>query len=289
MTPDDEDDIKVLQETAHILVEAASDRDIGVIVATLRYLQERDGDVTKTALQEALPEPLPTREALRLIRHLRQKQYIGPDAVDSRTESLHQIESLVEVLQTRNSEPETDILATVPDDGAIDASEFGNLLSEVMEVIKKAESQLWLVSPFLSEPAFNRLEPALRTAVDRGATINLLTRYLTYGDENAEYNRTFAQNVLDNTHIAPHSTIYEYVDEETWVTFHAKVIIADEKEAYLGTANVTGTGFLTNLELGAIFRDETVSDLSALFDSLRQSEHLYEVERVGDSFRRVDD
>jgi len=285
---DNEADWQVFKKTAEVLRETADGRNVSELVATIRYLQERDGDVTRSTLNEALSDPLPARESLRLTRHLEQYQYTGTEALTRRTRALHHIEAYVQLQQTNTRPPETSLIATLPDDEAINAESFDNLLTELMEVIKTAETHLWLISPYLSEPAFDRLRPALRTAVDRGATISVLTRYLTYGDDDYEFNRTFARCISDDSQIASRTSLYEYVNDETWDTFHAKVVIADRKQAYLGTANVTGTGFMRNLELGVLFKNETVSDLANVFDSLRDSDYLHEVERVGNGFIRVD-
>jgi len=283
-----ENELQVFKKTSEVLREVTDGRDVSELVATIRYLQERDGDVTQSALQEALSNPLPTRECLRLTRHLKQYQYTGGEALTRRTRALHHIETHVQLQQANTNQPETSLLATLPDDDAIDAGSFDNLLTELMEMIKTAETHLWLISPYLSEPAFERLQPALHTAVDRGASISVLTRYLTYGNDDYEFNRTFARCISDDSQISPQLKLYEYVNDETWDTFHAKVVIADRKQAYLGTANVTGTGFMTNLELGVLFKNETVNDLAGVFDSLRNSDYLHEVERVGEGFIRRD-
>jgi phosphatidylserine/phosphatidylglycerophosphate/cardiolipin synthase-like enzyme len=140
------------------------------------------------------------------------------------------------------------------------------------------------MSPFLSQQAYKRLRPALHTATHNGASISLITRYLTYGKE--DYNREFARAVHQDDSLTPHTTFYEYIDKETWTTFHAKIVIADGVRSYLGTANLTHKGLGGNLELGIIFRDDTATRLSALVDALRNSEFLHEVHLSGSLFYR---
>lgn len=279
-------DIRVFKKTVDVIKEVARDRDVSELLAAIRYLQERDGDVTSETLQNSLSNSLPARESLRLTRHLRQHQYTGPDALSRRTRSLHHIETAIRLQTLEEDQNDPQLIATVPDDDALDAEGFDNLLTEILELIQSAESHLWLISPYLSEQAFERMDPALRTAVNRGAIISLVTRYLTYGGEDYESNRDFARCLTDQTFLASNVELYEYIDEETWETFHAKVVIADQKRAYLGTANVTGTGFLTNLELGVLLSGTDVSALVTLCDSLRNSTYLHHVERVGDGFVR---
>lgn len=281
-------DLQHLKKTTEVFLEVAGERSFSELITTVRYLQERDGDVTKTSLQDALSDPLQTREALYLTRYLRQHQYTGPDAIERRTRALNDIETQAEILQMQSRSTEPELLATLPNDDAIQATEFESILTESLELIKSAEDHLWLVSPYLSEEVFERLEPALKTAVNRGASISLLTRYLTYGDGDGEYNREFVQEMVDVPEIASRTTLYEYINDETWDTFHAKAIIADQQRAYLGTANVTHKGFLSNLELGVLFQGTPVTHLASLFESLRESPYLHEVEPVADEFLRAD-
>lgn len=281
-------DLQTLKKTTDVFLDVTSDQEIPELIATIRYLQERDGDVTESTLQQALSEPLKTREALHLTRHLRQHGYTGPDATTQKTRALHQVEQHTQLLQARSRSNDPELVATLPDDKSISASEFDSILTESLELIKKADEHLWLVSPYLSEEAFEKLKPALQTAVNQGATISLLTRYLTYGDDDAEYNREFARRLMGVSELTANTRLYEYINEDTWATFHAKVIIADQKQAYLGTANVTHKGFLSNLELGVLFQGEPVMHLATLFESLRESPHLYQVTPISDGFRRIE-
>lgn len=170
------------------------------------------------------------------------------------------------------------------DDPALDSGMFEPLHGNLLDLIRSADDELVLMSPYLSEQAYNRLRPALHTAADNGAVVTLITRSLTYGDD--EYNRQFVHAVRDDDNLAPHTTYYEYINHETWTTFHAKIVIADGERAYLGTANLTHRGLGDNLELGVIFCDEVASRLAVLVGSLRQSEFFHAVAASGDSFYR---
>jgi len=64
--------------------------------------------------------------------------------------------------------------------------------------------------------------------------------------------------------------VYDYYEpdpnsEKPLYTLHSKVIIADEQEAYIGSANFTNYGLSQNLEVGVILRGEEVSDLQSIF------------------------
>lgn len=90
---------------------------------------------------------------------------------------------------------------------------FWSLLSDTIDLTQSAQDDLVVISPFLGEGAYNKLRPALRTAAGNGATITLMTRYLTYGDEHAdvEFNREFADALAFDDELSE-VAFYEYVD-----------------------------------------------------------------------------
>lgn len=280
-------DRSLLIETASAFHDLSGDYDYEILATTLRYLQQRESSITVDNIQTELNAHPPDHELENLLDHLRYHQYIGIDANRDRTRTLPAVGHTAEVLQERQEvSPAVDLLATFPDDEALSTEGFDDLLTGVLEVIKDASSHVWIVSPFLSAEAFDRLRPALLSAVDRGSSISLVTRYLTYGGEDGEYNREFTRQLLDSP-CGDNVSLYEYVNDDTWSTFHAKVVATDNDEAYLGTANVTGKGFLSNLELGVRFERAAARELIALLESLRGSDHFHEVERVVDGFDRT--
>lgn len=285
-TTDEPVDTSLLIQTTSLLLELSGSHDYEEITTTLRYLQQRDSDVEVEDICGELGQISPDHELEPFLDHLRYNGYIGENAERTRTRALSTIGYTAKMIQDRQDiSPPVDLLATLPEDEALSAAGFGDLLSGVLKVIKQASSHVWIVSPFLSTDAFDRLRPALLSAVDSGSSISLVTRYLTYNDENGEFNRAFAHNILDSP-LGDSVVLYEYVNNETWTTFHAKVVAADQREAYLGTANITGKGFLSNLELGVRFENAAARELIGLLDSLRSSDYLHEVERVGGGFAR---
>lgn len=279
-------DKSLLGKTTSALLELSGTHDYEEITTTLRYLQQRESTIEVEDLYSELGKISPDHELEPLLDHLRHNRYIGSDADRTRTRALSTVGLTANMIHERREvSPPVDLLATLPDDDALATAGFEDLLSGILGVIKQAMSHVWIVSPFLSTEAFNRLRPALLSAVDNGSSISLVTRYLTYGGDDGKYNREFANELLDSK-LGDSVTLYEYINDDTWSTFHAKVVTADEREAYLGTANVTGTGFLSNLELGVRFENAAARELIGLLDSLRASEHLHEVQRLGGRFER---
>jgi phosphatidylserine/phosphatidylglycerophosphate/cardiolipin synthase-like enzyme len=276
-------DAEALLETATIINQSVSSAHLDSVRATLEYLYHGDRDVTPEALRDAAHYDLSTTEAENIVYQLAVEDILTEDHLNE--SALHSVFTGARLLAAQAPEPENTIVATIPDDDALDAWMFETLHGNLLELIRSAEDSLVLMSPFLSEDAYDRLRPALITAADNGADITLITRYLTYGDEG--YNREFVGAVLDNDRLANQVTVYEYIDDSTWTTFHAKVVIADGVRAYLGTANLTHKGLGSNLELGVMFRDETAPRFAELVEALRMSEYLHEISLGTGQFYRL--
>ncbi|WP_336021523.1 phospholipase D-like domain-containing protein [Halobellus salinisoli] len=276
-------DADALLETARIINQSVSPAHLDSVRASLEYLYHGDGDVTPESLQDTTHCNLSTTESENIVYQLAVENIVTKDHINE--PALRSAFTGARLLAAQAPEPENTIVATIPDDDALDAWMFEALHGNILELIRSAEDTLVLMSPFLSEDAYNRLRPALVTAADNGADITLITRYLTYGDE--DYNREFVRAVLNDDRLAPQVTTYEYIDDSTWTTFHAKVVIADGVRAYLGTANLTHKGLGGNLELGVIFRDETAPRLTELVEALRASEYLHEVSLRRSQFNRL--
>lgn len=277
---------ELLVETASTFLDLSGSYDYEVVGTTLRYLQQQNTRVNVGSLRNELEIKAHNHEIEQLLEHLRYHRYIGSDAVRTRTRTLPTVGYTAELLQQRQEiSPPVDLLGTFPEDDALATDSFNDLLTGVLDIVKNASSHVWIVSPFLSDEAFERLRPALLSAADRGSSISLVTRYLTYGGKDGEFNREFTHHLLDSPcgkSVRP----YEYINDESWSTFHAKVVATDQEEAYLGTANVTGQGFLSNLELGVRFERAAARELITLLESLRGSDHFHQVERVAGGFDR---
>lgn len=280
-------DAEQLFETAHVLATAIPDGEFDGVRATLEYLYYSGRALTPTTLQSNAPCTLSRRAAEDIVLQLEIESILTENTIDD--PALRAVFDGAELLATQPDPPENTILATLPDDPVFNTvfeeTMAEPLLSHAIELIQSASDHLVLMSPFLSEEAYTQLRPALHTATGAGASISLITNRLTYDDR--DYNRMFTHRLLDDSKLAPVTTCYEYINDDTWMTFHAKIIIADRERAYLGTANITHTGFRNNLELGVLFRDETVDYLATLIDRLEDSQFLHMVEQKNRQFVRV--
>ncbi|AFZ73743.1 phospholipase D-like domain-containing protein [Natronobacterium gregoryi] len=280
LTPD------TLYATADALAETVPVEHLDGVCATLEYLHHAPRDISIEALRNLSPCALTEQEAQIVILRLETEGILTDDHLDDR--ALHLVFGAARLLATEDAPPENTVVATIPyDDRALDQSMFKALHDNMLSLIRSAEDNLVLMSPFLSERAYRRLRPALHTATDNGADVTVITRYLTYGGDDGEYNRKFVTEVLEDRYLGNYTTCYEYIDDETWTTFHAKLVLADNHTAYLGTANITHKGLGDNLELGVIFRDRTTERFAALVDALQESELLHQVVCDSGQFIRV--
>jgi len=277
-------DHDALLETARILSQAVPADALDGVRASLEYLHHADREVTPETLRDIAPCDLSTTDAENIVYQLAVEGVFDDDHLN--VEALREAFVGARLVAAQDDPPENTVVATIPyDDRALDPGMFEPLHGNLLELIRSADDDLVLMSPFLSEQAYERLRPALITAADNGADITLITRYLTYGDE--DYNREFTRAVLGDERLKSQLTVYEYIDDETWTTFHAKIVIADGVRAYLGTANLTHRGLGDNLELGVIFRDETTRKFSSLVEMLMESPFLHQVEEASGGFTRV--
>lgn len=272
-----------LLETSQILAESVPAGALESVRASLEYLYYADRAVDPNSLQEVVPCDLSTTAAENIVYQLVIENILDDDNLH--VEVLRSAFVGAHLLTAQEEPPENTIVATIPyDDPSLDPGMFEPLHGNLLELIRSAENNLVLMSPFLSERAYERLRPALHTAADNGASITLITHSLTYGEK--DYNRDFVHSVSNDEHLAPYTTTYEYINDETWTTFHAKIVISDSQYAYLGTANLTHTGLGDNLELGVIFRDDTAERLNTLVRNLCESDFSHKISASGASFRR---
>jgi phosphatidylserine/phosphatidylglycerophosphate/cardiolipin synthase-like enzyme len=212
------------------------------------------------------------------------------DGSDTRLNSqrLRRVTGCAEVLAERERPPENELVATVPEgETSIKERHFGPLLLRLRELIDSAEENIFLVTPFFSETIADRLVNPLDAAAERDVDITITTRYLTYGDK--DYNREFVEELLKHDTINQRTSLYEYVRDvnDLGGTVHAKMLVIDDTACYLGTANLTHRGLRDNLELGILLRDESVSKLRSLVDSLQRSSLMHRVEYNDGEFVQI--
>lgn len=142
--------------------------------------------------------------------------------------------------------------------------------SALLDICRSADESLLVVSPFLESQGIKWLQPGIEGALRRGVDVTIVSRELREGEPNMR-----ALTDLVELEGGQNGTlrVFDYYEpdpdsEKPLYTLHSKVIVADEREAYIGSANFTNYGLSQNLEVGVILRGEEVSDLQMVFSDV---------------------
>jgi len=129
---------------------------------------------------------------------------------------------------------------------------FENTPFGIRRMASEAERKLYILVPFIDYDGLNEVSQSLKGALDRGVSINILTRNLTEGHQNYDaLVRIFGDPILpkENFHL------YETVSEDGLSLSHAKVLSRDNgKEVYIGSANFTRASMEKTIEVGVFLR-----------------------------------
>lgn len=229
----------------------------------------------------------------------RMKHVVEPTVLREVFEEARRAINIVATLENR-APPESSVqpLVTFPEDPAFEEAspydfEMKWLMPTLTSAIKRTSGSITIVTPFFDQTGFETLQGVLIDALDRDVDITIITRYLA--DENS-YNRYVLSGFVEAISAAgsglTNLTFIDYTIWETGVpeeertqdgaspafTLHAKLMLFDDREAYIGSANVTDYGFDRYLELGVLLSGPPVPDLSRLVTFLIESGAATEVE-----------
>jgi len=271
----------------HLVDAAVSTDEVDAIVAALEFLDaDQSSELTPQTLATMLGERLSQSAARSLLYSMEEAAMLSEEGLDD--DRLRTVAGAARTAVDRGHRPENDVVVTVPhgDDSGVGRS-LGSLAVRFVELVASADEEIVILNPFFTERAFGNIVSPVVNALDRGVSVTLITRYLTYGSDGDS--RDFVDAVRSKRRASGGElTLYEYVapDDDDTATIHTKMTIVDRKRAYLGTANLTHRGLHENLEVGVIFRDDTVSQLVTLVDDLRDSAFLHEVKVKEGSYVR---
>lgn len=159
-------------------------------------------------------------------------------------------------------------VATIPDQ-AIRVALTGTLLQTagvIFGLIEQAQTELWIVTPFLDLPSVEFLRGPIVAAISRGAEVRILT---------TERNESFIEALVEPIEATQPKLQIWYADAAlSDLGSHAKAVVADRNSAYLGSANLTSYGLAKHFEIGAVLKGPEVSTLVMLFEILTLSGRL---------------
>lgn len=165
----------------------------------------------------------------------------------------------------REKDPE--LVATVPSQLDVDLpSSVGDLDSRVRSALLTADDVVRIANPYfdLDHPTVE----TLRTLPRRGVETRILTRSVDPGTDRhnvlSTMNTTLSPNERELVDVAELFALDD-AGHQAYAT-HAKLVVADDTQCYLGSANFTVTNLSSNFEVGILTSGPEVSVAATTFD-----------------------
>ncbi|MCD8560227.1 MAG: phospholipase D-like domain-containing protein [Shewanella xiamenensis] len=136
----------------------------------------------------------------------------------------------------------------------------GSLLSSIAEIINSAKHELYVIAPYWS---INGVK-ALISSLDRLEKPELKVRILTQPAEKLNHEELKAVSHLKEFFLGLKTNfkiLAPTMENSFTPLIHAKSVIADGRDAYIGSANYTASGIEHSIEIGARFKGDGVRPL----------------------------
>ncbi len=166
------------------------------------------------------------------------------------------------------------ILATIPDEYSLNipiTSQFGHpyagsLIREIAGLINDCHSSLLIVNPYWSKKGIDQLKTRIENHrfEARKATI-LLPHEL---DAENKLGLDSFVSFLEQLGFTTYKKIPKILSDGTVPFVHAKVVISDSQVAYIGSANMSLSGFRKSIEVGVLLEGAPANQLQIWFMNL---------------------
>lgn len=149
-------------------------------------------------------------------------------------------------------------------------------------IINESVHTLRICSPFVERNVVatkNRadFETLIKNALFRGVRIKILTRELKNGkEEQVQWLQNIASSVEKENLLEIRDYHYEYSNKRIESSTHAKMVIADNELAYVGSGELRKNSLLVNFEVGIQLRGPSVFGLVEVFDAIFYRGDVYE-------------
>jgi len=158
--------------------------------------------------------------------------------------------------------------------------ELNTLLEEFKKLFMSAKQSIRICSPFIEWKGFEFFKDILVNRAADGMKIKLLSRQISPRENITRYKeiqkifKIFNKfGLLDFVEIRNYHFSTE--DLKLASSIHAKIIIIDKNQAYIGSGELRESSLRKNLELGVILRGEKVKELVKIFDTIfKKSEEM---------------
>ncbi|WP_323174102.1 phospholipase D-like domain-containing protein [Natrialba sp. PRR66] len=179
-------------------------------------------------------------------------------------------------MEDRCEPEEFELLCTLPEEDPqfeyLHPVDFGleQITSRLLELCGRASCRIVLLSPFIESEGVEWLIPGLRSAIQRGVSIDFISKDLEMGSPNSHALDSLIN--ADQGQTPGSLRIFDYYeppeDREVYplYTLHCKLLLVDGERAYIGSANFTENAFSRYLEVGTILEGTQVAGLVDLAD-----------------------
>jgi phosphatidylserine/phosphatidylglycerophosphate/cardiolipin synthase-like enzyme len=134
-------------------------------------------------------------------------------------------------------------------------------------VIAASSRELRIASPFIEHDGLGLVAPWLERAAERGVALTLLNR--DPGGSSTAHLARGALTRLFGTRFRVAS--YHITNEgKQLLSVHAKLVIADDHAAYVGSAEIRRHSLELNFELGVLVVGEQAAALARIFDAIAE-------------------
>lgn len=162
----------------------------------------------------------------------------------------------------RSKENKMELVGTFPTN--ID-SNLRQTISVVRQIILEAEMSILITGYSVSE-FINEIIDILLVKSRQGINVQFFI------DKGVDGQAFFDQK-LRNANFK----VYKYKKNETFSSLHAKVIITDNKKAFVSSSNLSYNGIVNNIEIGTLVTGEKVKSITSLFEKLVNRDLFFEL------------
>jgi phosphatidylserine/phosphatidylglycerophosphate/cardiolipin synthase-like enzyme len=162
----------------------------------------------------------------------------------------------------RNNENKIDFVGTFPTN--ID-SELRQTISVVRQIILEAKKSILITGYSISE-FINEIIDLLLLKSRQGINVQFFIDKGVNG-------QVFFNQKLRNANFK----VYKYKKNESFSSLHAKIIITDNKKAFVSSSNLSYNGIVNNIEIGTLVTGEKVKSISNLFEKLLYRDLFFEL------------
>lgn len=151
--------------------------------------------------------------------------------------------------EEQDTEQSIGLIWTFPENLVVGGIAGDSYLRAAAELVESSDATLTIVAPYLEPKGMGRLHHSLIEALHRGVVV----RVLTHDAEDLSSLASASLEALrrDSAGLSGSLTVFT-ASTTPPVLLHLKIIIADERKAIVGSANVTSNGFGANLEAGVV-------------------------------------